>query len=1668
MIKLRQLIIFYMFLILMIGTVNAVTSPQMYTSQKYFPASECTNINQTRCNDNYEINATFNLTYTVGSNNLTGGLKIAFGWAEINKTKGFYSYKSRALINTNRKQTWGEPKFQNTSPASLNYVTVSTTNSSVGVIITSIPYDGLNLIVNDTLYEGDNITIQFINISQPGIPVETDLMVLEDTNNEGIYQHVVERYTDVTEYPQLIVTGFNLTGFTIYAPSRTNGTEFNITAIAMDKKTKLYNSKSSPSYIIRNYTGTISFSSSDPNAILPSDYTFTLADRGTHIFNVTLNTTGIQNITINSSSITGVSNPISVNDSDYNNYQIYWWGRHVHTSFSHDGSQTPTWAYNYAQEDWQLDVFSLSDHCQSVENNWTYQRDLPAQYSNNYFVALNGYEYGRNSIDGHRNIIFKNSTNTTVYCSVKYNNDPAIIAGYDVWNLSDMYYNDDVFLTYHHTLDSIPVQGFRWQNNSNAGERRLHKMIEVYGWHGSSEYRDNPYLIHGASSKQLDPSYESSMREGLQKGYRLGIVAGTDNHFGGGYGITGTRFFYPYNGITAIYAKNLTVDGIWDALKNRRTYGTTNARAIIEFKTSNGYMMGSRTFMRNITLSVRVVGTGTIDTIVIMRNGTDQVYTYSGTSFDERFNWTDTNVSNRSLYSYYLWFNQTDGVTYGWASPIWITKVPYSLVTNNTLRREKIIEWTKTHKKYNLSCPAGTQLNFTINDTGWNGGDKIIVYHNGTYDNIVTVSSNQIKYTGIGCSTWQFTLFNATMSSPTNTTYTQNYSIDLNTTYTTNVNVTYSWDSQTNITGCQNCTSYNTTYGEWYNSSENNISLVLHMNENTSTSVTDDSGNSNIGVISGPSWTSGKFRYGLSFDGVADSVQINYTNSLNFSDAITVSFWFNISGTTGLNQFIISQGESNTETSFSLLYEDATTDGLVLNFKNSSGTKLRIISTSKISRNRLYHAVGTYDSTTGEGRLYIDGILNKTGSLQASKLKTSAMYNVTIGEKYNLNILWFNGTADEVLLFNRVLTASEIHSLYNKSLSEGQHNVTLYPSVSGTTESAVQYFSIDTLGAPYQVTQNYPLNLTYGTSTINFNWTAADKSTVMRSNLTIDGIVNQSSIITNNGTFTNYSISGLSEGLHNWSVTVWDSANNTNTSSTIEFTVDTISPYQLTLNSPVAYYNSSNQSIVFNWTCYDATDISLSSNLSIDGVVNVSAISTINATATIQQVNNISEANYNWSITCYDSANNTNTSSDRNFTVDLTAPTFLNDQPPSAIGGVSVNITIDVVDALTSISGVNATATFPSGAVRTYTMSLQANNTYYFTTSEADMTDGTITVNVSANDTAGNSASTSFTVPIPKSSGPSGGGSGGGTGGLPSSKEINYSIVIESRTTENISGYIVIYSDYSYAVKRDIQYTLLDNDRWLDYGTWEDIQIEKDYNKFPFELGNFSFIGTATLKIYSVKDGAGDKVSFEVTPPVMTEEESLKDELMNISMPELNITVKLKEVKENIISKLYGIEGNTTLLNVIGVGFTAGEIYDMFDSPLFNIKGFEISTLKALFFLLVLGGVYLFLANREQILLYIGALLVIFLYPIFGLKIILFAGVLFLVYLYMIETKDILVSVLYGIGIPAMIFGWLMGFRKFYLAGGNSIIIYLTGTIFMIYLIWRLTYLFKSSLISEK
>ena len=145
----------------------------------------------------------------------------------------------------------------------------------------------------------------------------------------------------------------------------------------------------------------------------------------------------------------------------------------------------------------------------------------------------------------------------------------------------------------------------------NSHDPELEPLVEVYsGW----------------------GEFEWFLREALEKGYQVGFTAGSDDHKGRpGAAPPGSGSFGVYGGLTCIYASELTREGLWEALKARRCYGTTGQRILLDV-TADGKPMGaSYQTSQPPEIAVNVVGTAPIERVDIFR-GLEQIYTFPETT----------------------------------------------------------------------------------------------------------------------------------------------------------------------------------------------------------------------------------------------------------------------------------------------------------------------------------------------------------------------------------------------------------------------------------------------------------------------------------------------------------------------------------------------------------------------------------------------------------------------------------------------------------------------------------------------------------------------------------------------------------------------------------------------------------------------------------------------------------------------------------------------------------------------------------------------------------------------------------------------------------------------------------------------------------------------------
>jgi hypothetical protein len=103
--------------------------------------------------------------------------------------------------------------------------------------------------------------------------------------------------------------------FSPLAASNKTGAAQSATALATQVSTPLaitITALDAGGNIATNYTGTIHFASSDPQAALPANYAFTSADAGAQSFAVTLKSAGAQSITISDASSSAATGTVSV------------------------------------------------------------------------------------------------------------------------------------------------------------------------------------------------------------------------------------------------------------------------------------------------------------------------------------------------------------------------------------------------------------------------------------------------------------------------------------------------------------------------------------------------------------------------------------------------------------------------------------------------------------------------------------------------------------------------------------------------------------------------------------------------------------------------------------------------------------------------------------------------------------------------------------------------------------------------------------------------------------------------------------------------------------------------------------------------------------------------------------------------------------------------------------------------------------------------------------------------------------------------------------------------------------------------------------------------------------------------------------------------------------
>jgi len=216
--------------------------------------------------------------------------------------------------------------------------------------------------------------------------------------------------------------------------------------------------------------------------------------------------------------------------------------------------------------------------------------------------------------------------------------------------------------------------------------------------------------------------------------------------------------------------------------------------------------------------------------------------------------------------------------------------------------------------------------------------------------------------------------------------------------------------------------------------------------EISGTTVADASGQGNKGTISNAARiTTGKYGKALNFNGSNAWVTVNNSASLDLTSGMTLEAWVYPQSTSGWKTVIMKETSGD-----SVYFLESSNSARLPNSAFSNGSEQAVSGPKMLPLNQWSHLVATYDGQYQ--RLYVNGIevakQTQNGLIQQSSGVLRIGGNSVWGE-------YFQGYIDEVRIYNRALTSTEV--LNDKATAISVSNPPQYVIGDKALEPSVDY-----------------------------------------------------------------------------------------------------------------------------------------------------------------------------------------------------------------------------------------------------------------------------------------------------------------------------------------------------------------------------------------------------------------------------------------------------------------------------------------------------------------------------------------------------------------------------------------------------------------------------------
>ena len=339
-------------------------------------------------------------------------------------------------------------------------------------------------------------------------------------------------------------------------------------------------------------------------------------------------------------------------------YRLLWGDTHRHSNVSRCSvgiEPSPDDLYRYGDDICNYDFFALSDHGIHLRNTdadagsyyWYLNLKLADLYHvPDYMSVLYNFEWTMGFPNGHRNVIFPGRPTLRMDLLMEESLD--LTKGWKYLEEAGM-----KAITIPHT-SADPEQGTDW----SVHDERYQRVIEIFqSARGSYEHEGCPRQFHRTQNKK------GFYWKALEKGHHIGVIASSDHGYGVAY--------------ACVYAEKNSREAIWQAMYDRRCYGSTTYGLVLDVRSGEHWMGEEWTSKEAPVLEIRTEGAAPLRSVEII--GRSQVLHAEGSvekplrTRKHRIRWSDPEWNEQDKEQwYYVRVIQADDQI-AWSSPVWVT-----------------------------------------------------------------------------------------------------------------------------------------------------------------------------------------------------------------------------------------------------------------------------------------------------------------------------------------------------------------------------------------------------------------------------------------------------------------------------------------------------------------------------------------------------------------------------------------------------------------------------------------------------------------------------------------------------------------------------------------------------------------------------------------------------------------------------------------------------------------------------------------------------------------------------------------------------------------------------------------------------------------------------------